>query len=1002
MHQKITFLLLAFVAWSTLAAQSTVSGTVTDAEGETLIGVNVLVSGTSSGTVTDFEGNYSLTVPAGAESLDFSYIGFESQTVPINGREIINVTLAGESSNLNTVVVVGYGTSKKADLTGSVASINTEDIQQISVGNVANGIKGRVPGMDISTTDASPGASPNIKIRGHNTISGSNSPLIVVDGFTRIQDLSILNPRDIKGIEVLKDASATAIYGARGAGGVILVTTFEGDEGPAVIKLSTAVQSKEIRRKIPLFNGSQFRELRREAGFIISDDEIANAPTTDWQDLVYRPGLEQNYQLSYSGGSENTRYYVSGNYFDDKGIVENSFYDRYSLRGRVTTDIRPWMTVGTTIYHATSKANGTARNNIGYIFDPSLSTSALTFYPDLPVRNADGTFTSTETTTNPVAIATERTDLEENRLTYLYGTLDVRPFPTLTLRSTFGVVRRDRVDKEYWPSTVTNITDQGAARVINSADREWSNENIFIYKPNLGPHNLELTGGFTQEFARYESFGSQSAGFLTDDLTVFNLGGNLDEAALTIGSNAFEDVLQSFLGRVTYNYKNKYYLTGSFRREGSSRFSTNNQWGNFPGVAVAWRPSEEGFMANFGWLDNLKLRASWGINGNFSALGFYESQLSFVADGVGGATIFNDVAQPSLRLLTLANENLKWETSEQYNIGFDVAVLDERVSMIVDAYVKTTRDLLLNVQVPSASGVSSFRDNVGSIENRGLEISLQTRNVVKPNLTWTTTFNYSFFRNKVLDLGDQPFFTVGPNAGLFDSNPMIIQEGKPLGSFFGYVHEGIFPVNPTDSRIDYTPVLNVPNLEGYRRLADVNGDNRVTPEDRTIIGSAQPDFSFGFINDFTFGNFDASIYIQGVIGQDVYNLTRYYTESTNLSYNVTTTVADRWTPENREGRNIPGVGRFNNFAHSFNVEDGSYVKFRDIQLGYSVPTPVLKRVGIGRARVFASLQNFIVITDYSGYDPEVNLGGGSTQLQNLDLGAYPTTRSATFGLDLTF
>ncbi len=995
-------LALAFALLYSVAAlaQRTVSGVVTDASGEPLIGVTVLLEGTSTGTATDFDGNYEVTVPGRDAALIFSYVSYATQRREVGDASTIDIVLEAEAGLLDEIVVVGYGVERKSDLTGAVASVGTQAIQQLSVGNVAESIKGRIPGVEIATTDPSPGTSPTIRIRGTNTINGSNEPLVVVDGFTRAGDLRALNPRDIKSIEVLKDASATAIYGARGSNGVILVTTFSGQPGPPKFNASTALRIKRPVAALPLLDAQQFLTLRRDLGFNVSDEEIASAETRDWQDLVYRQGLEQNYQVGFSGGTEALRYNVSGNYFDDVGVVENSFFNRWSLRGQLSADLNKYFTFSNSTYVSANSANGTPRNTLNYLFDPSLSTSALTFFPDLPIRDAVGNFTSTETTTNPVAIATERQDLTEQTFNYTYSTLDFKPLPGLVLRSTFGITKRSSTNKQYWPQTVTNVTDEGIASVNLTDITEWSQENIVTYNKRFGKHSLGLTSAFSQEKVTGESFGTRASGFATDDLSVFNLAGAAQSTAL---SSAYEQTLQSVLGRVTYNYANRYYFTASARRDGDSRFAKDNKWGTFPGAAVAWRASEESWMKGVEWLDNLKLRVSYGVTGNASALGPYESQLRYIVDGLNGASIFNGVAQPSLRLTNLANPNLRWERSPQFNAGIDISVIDERVSLSVDAYTKRTEDLLLLVRQPDVSPLPFRRENVGALSNRGLEIALQTVNVRSEKFTWSTTFNFGLVRNRIEALADANEVEVGPFQGLMDTPPVLLRVGDPLGSFYGYVYEGIFANNAERGLVDYTSVLNRADLGGYIKLRDVNQDNRLTADDRVIMGNAQPDFSFGFINAFAYGPFDLNIYIQGVIGQEVYNLTRYYTENTNLRGNVSTTVLDqRWTPEQPNGANLPGIGQWVPLANSSVVEDGSYIKFRDIQLGYTLPTSVASRLGLGDVRAFVAGQNLLWITDYSGYDPEVSFGGSSTTLQGLDLGAYPSTRSVTVGLNLDF
>lgn len=999
-------LIWCFLLWNTSIAiawaQHEMNGQVVDEDGVPLIGVNIIAENASSvGTSTDLNGNYTLSLDNADATLVFSFISYETKRIAVDGRTTIDVVLKDATNAIEEVVVIGYGTQKKADLTGAVASVGEEAIQQLSVTSAMESIKGRIPGVEITSSDAAPGATPNIKIRGHNTLSGTNEPLIVVDGYTRGGDLRAINPRDIQSIEVLKDASATAIYGARGANGVILITTKSGTTGKPIISLSTALTSKQLLRQIDMLNGQQFLDLKEDAGLFVTEADRETAADQNWQDEVYRNGFLQNHQVSASGGTDDVRYAISGSWFDDDDVIENSYFNRYSARARVNANLGRFLTLENIVYVSRNTSNGVPRNNPGYIFDPSLPLSTLTYHPNLEIQDEFGNYTSTQAVTNPVAIAQERTNIQEENFNYNYTTLELKPIDGLSIKSTLGVTRSNNVSKQYWPSTVRSVTTEGDALIANNNDLEWSNENIISYNNSFGGHNLSLIGGFTQESARFEFSSSAGTGFLSDELGVNNLQGALNDESISIASGVNVENLQSFLGRIAYNFKSRYYITASFRRDGNSKFARNNKWGNFPGIALAWRVSEEEFLANINALDNLKLRASYGITGNSSGLGFYESLLFFAPVSDAGAAVFNNQAQVSLQTSNLGNPDLRWEKSTQYNIGLDIELFDQRISLVADAYYKETTDLLLLVNLPSGFEVSTRRENVGSMENRGLEIGVTTENVRSKDFGWRTTFNYSFNRNRVTDLGDNEFYLRGPNAGIMDTPPMIIQVGKPLGSFFGYVHNGIFPDNEVADRVDYSAVLNFQNLEGYRRLADINGDNRITTADRTIIGSAQPDFTFGFINAFNYKNFDLNVYVQGVIGHEIYNLNRYYIENTNLKYNGTTTLLNRWSPDNRIS-DLPGAGKFANLSHSFNVEDGSYIKFRDIQLGYTLPNRFTEKARIGYARMFIAIQNFFLITDYSGYDPEVNYGGGSSEVQGLDLGSYPGKKSITFGLNLDF
>jgi TonB-dependent starch-binding outer membrane protein SusC len=993
-----------FLHITTNAQNSTITGTVTDTNtGDPIPGVNVIVSGTTNGTTTNIDGYYTLSgIPQNAQ-LSFSFIGYTSTQVNIGSKTVIDIKLSPDLFSLEEVVAIGYGTQRKSDLTGSVASIGQEEIQKVPVLNVAESLKGRVAGMQVSTSDPAPGGGVNIRIRGINTIQGSSGPLIVVDGYTSAGDLNAINPRDIKSIEVLKDASATAIYGARGANGVILITTIQGVKGKPQVDLTTSYTVRSLSNKIEMMNAQQFLRLQNEAltegGGEIPD--FSEYETTDWQDEVYHNGAQQNYQLTIKGGNEKSNYFISGGYMKDEGIVKNSFFERFSVRMKTDTELNNWLKFNNTIYYARTQSNGTPRNTIGYGFDPSLSDAALTFYPHYPVKNAVGDYSTMSFKTNPVAIAEGRINNLLKNFIYDYAELIATPLEGLTLKTTFGATIVNTQNQSYWPSWVKNVADvhRGIADQSASQSLSWSNENIATYANTIGLHNFNVTGAFTQESSSYESFSAGAKGFLNDALTYYNMQGG-DPESYNVESNASQSAMMSYLGRVFYNYDQRYYITASVRRDGNSRFASGKKFGNFPSLAFAWRVSEEQFMENADFISNLKLRLSWGKTGNYSALGNYESLVRFQAAS-SPAAIFNNLPQVTLRQSAMGNPNLGWETSTQSNLGVDVGFLNDRFTIVADAYSKVTTDLLLSVNLPAGFPVRSRRENVGSVENKGIEVALNGLVVDSRTIKWNSTFNFSLNRNKVLELAQQDYYNVGPFSGVMSDAPGVVMVGKPLGSFYGYVYEGIFPDNNVTQH-DKTlyPYLSG-SYEGYIKLKDLNGDGKIDGNDRTVIGNAQPDFIFGFINNFSYKNFDFSIYIDGVKGADVFNATRLVIENTNATNNVSTRVLDRWTPDNRVA-SIPGAGKFLNTTTSYYVEDGSYIKFRDIQLAYNFNGTKIRQVGLGTVRVYASLQNYFTITKYTGYDPEVNMQGGSATMQNLDLGVYPSAKSMTFGLNISF
>ncbi len=984
--------------------QHEITGKVTTDKDEPLLGVSVSVKGTTQGTITNSEGKYTVSIPDPDATLTFSYIGFLTKNIDVNGRSEINVTLIEDIARLDEIVVVGYGTQKKSDLTGSVASVGQEELQRVPVLNVGESLKGMVAGMQVSTSDPAPGGGINIRIRGINTIQGSSGPLIVVDGYTHAGDLNAINPRDIKSIEVLKDASATAIYGARGANGVILINTVQGEKGKLQIDLTTSYTSRSLSNKIEMMDAQQFLEFQNEAlvGTGSEMPDFSEFETTDWQDEVYRRGAQKNYQLSIKGSTERTNYVISGGYMKDDGIVKNSFFERYSMRMKTDTELKKWLSLNNTIYFARTQSNGTPRNTIGYGFNPSLSDAALTFYPHYPIKDAVGDYTNMSFKTNPVAIAEGRINKLLKNYIYDYAELIATPFDGLTLKTTFGATISNNLNQGYWPSWVKNVADvhKGIANQNTSNFLGWSNENIVSYVKSIGLHNLSITGAFTQESSSSQYFSASSKGFLNDALSYYDLSGG-DPETFNLGSGASENTLISYLGRVFYNYNQRYYVTASIRRDGSSKFAKGKKFGDFPSLAFAWRVSEESFMQDISFVSNLKLRTSWGKTGNYSALGNYESLVRYAAAS-SPAAIFNNMPQVTLRQSAMGNPNLGWETSTQSNIGIDIGLAKGRYSIVADVYSKVTSDLLLSVNLPAGFPVSSRRENVGSVENKGLELAFNGQILDMSSVNWNTTLNFSINRNKVLELAEQDYYNVGPYSGVMSDPPGVVMVGKPLGSFYGYVYDGIFPDNNvTHSDKTLYSYLGSNNPEGYVKIKDTNQDGKIDGKDRVVIGNAEPDFILGFGNNFSYKNFDLSIFIDWVQGADMYNATRLVIENTNASNNVSTRVLNRWAPDNRQA-SIPGAGKFLNLTSSYYVEDASFIKFRDIQLAYNINSAKLQQFGIEVIRVYGSLQNFFTITDYTGYDPEVNMQGGSATVQNFDLGIYPSAKSMTFGLNFSF
>ena len=1031
-----------------------ITGKVTTDTGEPLPGVNVLIKGTLTGTVTDVEGNYKLSVPDDAVALVFSYVGYLQEEVLINGQSTINVILYPDVTALSEVVVVGYGTQKKRDVTGSVSSIKSEAIKDLKITSLDQALQGQAPGVNVTQQSGQPGGATSIRIRGGNSISAGNEPLYVIDGFPIYNDnrgsqtgvinappqnaLANISPDDIESIEILKDASATAIYGARGANGVILVTTKRGKEGQSNVNLDVYYGVQEVRRLIPVLNARQYAEFRNDV-FVsrgqnptYSAEEVASfGEGTNWQEEIFRSAPMQNYQLSANGGSENVQYAVSAGYFNQDGIVINSGMERYALRANIDMKTSEKLKLGTnlTVSHTKSDLLPSAGGFSGrsQVQDPNggILAAALFYNPVIPVRDENGEFTFDNATDtqgagggnqanvpygNPVAYATLATN--ESFSTRVLGNLfaDYELIEGLHLRVSFGGNLVFAKQNRYEPSTIRagDRAPDGRAAIGNIQNIEWLNENTITYNKSFSDrHQLNMTAGFTSQKFTSEVSTSQVVEF-TNDLLAFNSlqSGNVSgERIPTIFSNYTEWSLLSGIFRANYILDDKFLFTFTARTDGSSRFGDNNKWAFFPSGAFGWRLSEEPFIQNLKIFSDLKLRLSYGITGSQEIPPFQSlSILSSNRAAVGNNT------QVGFAPSRIGNPDLKWETTQQFDFGLDMAFWNNRVSLSADIYYKKTNDLLLQVNIPVSSGFTQAFQNVGSLENKGVELALDGH-ILTGEFKWNLGANLAVNRNKVLDLGEETERLIDPGLNLFKAqNTVILREGEPIGNFYGFINDGVFR--------DAEEVANSAQTNrrpGQRRFVDVNNDGTLNSDDRTIIGNALPDFTGGFNSSFSYKNFELNTLFQFSVGNDIVNATQLELEFLNGRQNNASTVLNRWMPDDltapgnewtnstNPDTDVAAVGVNNNRdLHSRWVEDGSFLRLRNITLAYNLPLSNLNIRWMKAMRFYISGQNLITITDYSGYDPEVSLVQGDNIVLGFDYGAYPTPRIYTVGANITF
>ncbi len=1002
--------------YRTSQQQQAVTGTVKDAEGTPIPGVTIFVKGTTNGTVTDLDGNYQITNIPEDGILVFSFVGMETQEVPMQGRTQINVTLKAATYALDEVVAIGYGYQKKSDLTGAVVSVSSEDLNLGgTVSNAAEALQGRTAGVLVTQNSKAPGGSVSVRIRGSNSISSTNEPLYVVDGFPTSNGTDI-NPNDIESMQILKDASATAIYGARGANGVILISTKRGEAGENLISYNGYVGTQKVVNPFDMISGKQYMELsnalyqeiegqENQEYAVYTQSQLQSNVNTNWIDETTRRGIVQDHNLQFRGGSEKTRVLTSLGYFDQKGVMKNTDFSRLSGRVNVDQKINDYIRAGATVFAQREQSNFQLYD--GNILNSNVLLGILTYDPTVPVYNADGSFGRPPggRGDNPLANLLERTnDMIKDKFNGNVF-LEIEPFEGLTGRVNGGVELLHRFEGRYLPrSTYQGSIDNGVANRSEYSSVHQLVDAVVNYQRTIAnDHSLNIMGGYSYENFSYQGESIGVKGFSTDIYSYHNVG-----AASTItGVSSYkrERLLASFFGRFNYSYKDKYLATFTLRADGSSRFGSDQRWGRFPSGSLAWRLGEEPFIQNFNLFSNLKLRLGYGKTGN-DQVGEYASyalmsntHLTFDADTNTAGTHPN----PN----TPENPSLKWETTSQYNVGLDMGFFNSRLNLSLDAYSKKTSDLLIQKNLPTYSGFFVVQSNVGSIQNRGFELELNSVNTTR-KLKWETRFNFAVNRNEVLDLGGESEIYITsskPVGDVSEEQYAVIREGEPLGSLFGYVYEGVLQQGET-----YAPQPNA--KPGDPKFKDISGpegkpDGEITSDDRTIIGSAQPDFIFGLTNTFTYQSFDLSIFVHGSVGNDLLNMNRM-----NLEWKRTTDALDRWTPSNTD-TNLPRNGfyysKYGGFTNSHFIEDASFIRLKNLTLGYTIPS---KLNFVNSLRLYFTAENLFTITGYSGWDPEVDTKGyevstrGNVQNANagagLDFNSYPSMKSFTLGLNVTF
>lgn len=995
----------------TKGMELSITGIVQDEKGTGLPGVSVVLKGTTRGTTTDAKGEYRIEIPDANAILILSFVGYRKQEILIgNQTKIVSILLPDEQA-LSEVIVVGYGSVKKSDLTGAVSSVGSEKITQVKgISNIAQALQGQAAGVQVNQASGQPGEGMIIRIRGTNSISGGNAPLYVVDGLPLDGLTAQLNPDDIDRIEVLKDASSTAIYGARGANGVIMISTKKGKEGRSKVTYNGYYGVQSLRKKADLINAQDFAILQNEVvtndntlginnpakklPWTTSQIDSLNGKGNDWQDLVYQGASVQNHDFSVSGGTQNMKFYTSFGYYDQNGIIKHSNFKRLSFRANLSYNISPKLIISNSF----SLQNSLYRRAVyaGADGGGGVPFTTMVMPPTQGIYTSTGEYTKFTGVswgeTNPIGISNELYNPSANLR--LIGRTNViyEFFKGLKLNASAGIDAGYNRSEYYAPSTISIGQPGGRASRSYGNESTFITENFLSYNKNVDKHSIDILGGMTYQTSKAQSLSSGTAiGFITDDFSNNNIG-----AATTPGlpGTGFSDSkLISYLGRLNYNFTEKYYLTLTGRYDGSSRFSSDKKFAFFPSAALAWRITEEQFMKHLQKVSNLKLRVSYGLSGN-QAIASYQTLARLSNTNV----VFSNVNNIAYVQGSLAYNNLKWETTEQLDIGLDIGLFRERVQLTVDYYNKQTKDLLLNVGLPTSSGFSTVLQNIGVVRNRGVEFQLTTVNttgVVK----WNSTLTISHNKNKVLKLENDPlgnpvtYKEIGTGGNWF---PTIV--GQAINELYAYKVIGIYQTDdeaikngePTKKAGDY-------------KFLDRDGNGVIDGNDRQTLTHLQPKVTFGFTNSITYKNFNLSFLFVGSLGNDILNEFRKYNITLNGNWTPTQEAFNnRWKgtgnmfdmPSSKSGSSI------RDYANSLWVENGSYVKLRDVTLGYNFSSEALKVVKISAINLFVSAQNYLTITKYSGYDPEVSWSSAS--INGWDRGNYPAMKSITAGLKVEF
>lgn len=1032
------FTLLTLILTINLYAQNTtLKGVIVDETDTPLIGATVQVKGTSTGSITDFDGNYTIKANKGAV-ITFSYIGYKTQEIKFTGQPTVNIKMVPDNQTLDEVVVVGYGTMKRSDLTGSVASIAAKDVEGFKTSSVAGALGGQIAGVQITSTDGTPGAGFSINIRGVGTLTGDSSPLYIVDGF-EVDDIDYLSNSDIESIEILKDASSSAIYGARAANGVVLISTKSGKIGKPIINYNGSASYRKISKKLDVLSPYEFVKLQGEVNSKYSDsyfktgnddngnpyryqslDDYIGVSGVNWQDETFNPTWSQDHSLSIMGGTEDTKYNASFSRYIENGIFKNSGFNKTTGKFRLDQKLSKSLSFNFTVNYALTNREGVGTSGdsgrfnmlaqilsarptgglkltdeelLASAIDPEMLESGESLAQVNPVKQ-------TESVTN-----NKRAEMWSGNASATWQIIKGLTFKTSGTYNTTNN-RTDIFYKDGSKEAYRN-GQKPYGRTQMGRDVRWTNSNNLTWKQKVKKHNYDIMLGHEVSFKSTEYLLGEAMDFPFDNLGNDYLG--LGATPSRVESSYSEKTLLSFFARGNYNYDNRYLFTTTVRADGSTVFSNKNKWGFFPSFSAAWRVSEEAFMKDVEWVSNFKVRLGWGIVGNdrisnYLSMDLYEANKY----GIGNNTV--TVLTPK----QLKNANLKWEGASSVNLGVDLGFFDNRLNVTADFFIKDTKDLLLAQSLAHVTGFDSQMQNIGKIQNKGIELSFNSTNIQTRNFTWQTNFNISFIKNtlKGLASGVESMYARSGFDSNFTAYDYIATVGQSLGLIYGYEFDGIyqssdFYTTPDNQLILKEGITNNARYgtvkPGVVKYKDQDGDGIITTNDRTVIGNAMPKWYGGITNTFNYKGIDFSFMFQFNYGNDIYNATRLYaTQSRSGRRNMLAEVADRWSPTNASNKVPSQDGYIVNDVYSRFIEDGSFLRLKNITLGYTLPHKWTRKFHASKLRIYATGQNLFCISGYSGYDPEVNSASSNPMTPGLDWGAYPKSRVFTFGIDLQF